>query len=166
MAKPTVAIVGRPNVGKSTLFNRLVGERVAIVEDKPGITRDRIYRSAEWQGKEFMLIDTGGIELDARHEMSEQIRQQAELAVDEADVIVFLLDGQTGLTPADTEVAMMLRRSQKPVIVAVNKVDHGNKKTIGTNFTPSAWASRCPSRRSIPGVWRFVGSDCVVVARA
>ena len=134
MAKPTVAIVGRPNVGKSTLFNRLVGERVAIVEDKPGITRDRIYRSAEWQGKEFMLIDTGGIELDARHEMSEQIRQQAELAVDEADVIVFLLDGQTGLTPADTEVAMMLRRSQKPVIVAVNKVDHGKQKNDWYEF--------------------------------
>ncbi|MFO7263657.1 MAG: ribosome biogenesis GTPase Der [Bacillaceae bacterium G1] len=134
MAKPTVAIVGRPNVGKSTLFNRLVGERVAIVEDKPGITRDRIYRSAEWQGKEFMLIDTGGIELDARHEMAEQIRQQAELAVDEADVIVFLLDGQTGLTPADTEVAMMLRRSQKPVIVAVNKVDHGKQKNDWYEF--------------------------------
>jgi len=128
MAKPTVAIVGRPNVGKSTLFNRIVGERVAIVEDKPGITRDRIYRDAEWRGKPFWLIDTGGIELDAQQEMAEQIRQQVELAVDEADVILFLLDGKAGLTPADEDVALMLRRSQKPVIVAVNKVDSAKQK--------------------------------------
>ncbi len=134
MAKPTVAIVGRPNVGKSTLFNRLVGERVAIVEDKPGITRDRIYRYTEWQGKEFLLIDTGGIELDAEHEMARQIRLQAELAVDEADVILFLLDGKTGLTPADEEVAHLLRRSKKPVVVTVNKVDSDRQKSDWFEF--------------------------------
>lgn len=127
MAKPTVAIVGRPNVGKSTLFNRLVGERIAIVEDKPGITRDRIYSNAEWRGREFLLIDTGGIELGSEHEMAEQIRQQAELAIDEADVILFLVDGKAGMTPADQDVAAMLYRTKKPVILAVNKVDHQNQ---------------------------------------
>jgi GTP-binding protein len=127
MAKPTVAIVGRPNVGKSTLFNRLVGERIAIVEDKPGITRDRIYSNAEWRGREFLLIDTGGIELGSEHEMAEQIRQQAELAMDEADVILFLVDGKAGMTPADQDVAAMLYRTKKPIILTVNKVDHQNQ---------------------------------------
>ncbi len=127
MTKPTVAIVGRPNVGKSTLFNRLVGERIAIVENKPGITRDRIYSHAEWRGKEFLLIDTGGIELGHELEMAEQIRQQAELAIDEADVILFLVDGKAGLNPADQDVAAILYRTKKPVVLAVNKVDQQNQ---------------------------------------
>lgn len=124
MPRPTVAIVGRPNVGKSTLFNRLAGERIAIVEDKPGITRDRIYSSAEWLNHNFSVIDTGGIEIGNEDEMLSHIRAQAELAIQEANVIVFLVDGQNGLTSADREVANLLFRSHKPVVLAVNKLDN------------------------------------------
>ncbi|MBB5172907.1 ribosome biogenesis GTPase Der [Texcoconibacillus texcoconensis] len=123
MSKPVVAIVGRPNVGKSTIFNRIVGERVAIVEDKPGVTRDRIYGTGEWLNREFHIIDTGGIDI-GDEPIVRQMRHQAELAIDEADVIVFIVDGKEGLTGADEEVAQMLYRSQKPVVLAVNKVDH------------------------------------------
>ena len=121
--KPLVAIVGRPNVGKSTLFNRLIGRRVAIVEDTPGVTRDRIYGDAEWLNYSFTLIDTGGIEPASEDIIAVQMRRQAELAIETADVILFLVDGREGLTSADSEVAAMLRRSKKPVVLAVNKVD-------------------------------------------
>ncbi|MFD2611999.1 ribosome biogenesis GTPase Der [Paenibacillus gansuensis] len=124
MARPIVAIVGRPNVGKSTIFNRIIGDRLAIVEDKPGITRDRIYGTAEWNNIAFSIIDTGGIEIDDEDFILKSIRAQAELAIEEADAIVFMVDAKAGLTPADQEVAELLFRSRKPVIVAVNKVDN------------------------------------------
>jgi GTP-binding protein len=123
MRKPLVAIVGRPNVGKSTLFNRLIGRRVAIVEDSPGVTRDRIYQDAEWLNYSFTLIDTGGIEPENEDIIATQMRRQAELAIETADVIIFLVDGREGMTSADTDVAEMLRRSSKPVVLAVNKID-------------------------------------------
>ncbi|MFD1885098.1 ribosome biogenesis GTPase Der [Paenibacillus wenxiniae] len=124
MARPVVAIVGRPNVGKSTIFNRMIGDRLAIVEDRPGVTRDRIYGTSEWNGKAFSVIDTGGIEVDGEDTMLQSIRVQAELAIEEADVIVFMCDVKSGLTQSDEEVAQILYRSGKPVIVAVNKVDN------------------------------------------
>ncbi|CAH0118729.1 MULTISPECIES: ribosome biogenesis GTPase Der [unclassified Paenibacillus] len=127
MARPVIAIVGRPNVGKSTIFNRIIGDRLAIVEDKPGITRDRIYGSGEWNGKPFSIIDTGGIEIDGEDAMLKSIRAQAELAIEEADVIVFMCDAKAGVTNADEEVAELLYRSGKPIIVAVNKVDNLNR---------------------------------------
>ncbi|WP_203361882.1 ribosome biogenesis GTPase Der [Bacillus sp. REN10] len=123
MVKPVVAIVGRPNVGKSTIFNRIVGERISIVEDIPGVTRDRIYSSGEWLNHEFNLIDTGGIDL-GDEPFLEQIRQQAEIAIEEADVIIFLASGREGVTSADEEVAKILYRSKKPIVLAVNKVDN------------------------------------------
>ena len=123
MQKPLVAIVGRPNVGKSTLFNRLIGRRVAIVEDTPGVTRDRIYQDAEWLNYAFTLIDTGGIEPASEDIIATQMRRQAELAIETADVIIFLVDGREGMTSADMDVAEMLRRSTKPVVLAVNKID-------------------------------------------
>ncbi|WP_100372687.1 ribosome biogenesis GTPase Der [Bacillus sp. FJAT-45037] len=123
MTKPVVAIVGRPNVGKSTIFNRIVGERVAIVEDIPGITRDRIYSHGEWLDRDFNLIDTGGIEI-VDEPLLNQMRQQAELAIEEADVIVFMVNGREGITNADQEVAKILFRSKKPIVLGVNKVDN------------------------------------------
>ncbi|WP_147533797.1 ribosome biogenesis GTPase Der [Bacillus marasmi] len=123
MVKPVVAIVGRPNVGKSTIFNRIVGERISIVEDIPGVTRDRIYSSAEWLTHDFNIIDTGGIDL-GDEPFLEQIRQQAEIAIDEADVIIFITNGREGVTAADEEVAKILYKSKKPVVLAVNKVDN------------------------------------------
>ena len=123
MSKPLVAIVGRPNVGKSTLFNKLIGRRLSIVEDTPGVTRDRIYADAEWLTHSFTLIDTGGIEPESEDIIAVQMRRQAELAIETADVIVFLVDGREGMTAADEEVAAMLRKSNKPVVLAVNKLD-------------------------------------------
>ena len=123
MSKPVLAIVGRPNVGKSTLFNRIAGERISIVEDIPGVTRDRIYATSEWLGHEFSLIDTGGIEMSDEPFMS-QIKQQAEIAIEEADVIVLIVSGREGVTDADEYVAKILYKSNKPVILAVNKVDN------------------------------------------
>ncbi|MCE4047206.1 MULTISPECIES: ribosome biogenesis GTPase Der [Bacillaceae] len=123
MAKPVIAIVGRPNVGKSTIFNRIVGERISIVEDIPGVTRDRIYSSAEWLNHDFNLIDTGGIDI-GDEPFLEQIRAQAEVAIDEADVIIFLTNGREGVTAADEEVAKILYRAKKPVVLAVNKIDN------------------------------------------
>ncbi len=132
MSKPIVAIVGRPNVGKSTFFNRIVGRRVSIVEDTPGVTRDRIYAEAEWNGVHFALIDTGGIEPASQDIILSQMREQAQIAMDMADVILFIVDGKDGLTHADEEVAMMLRRTGKRVILVVNKIDNPNK--IGMDF--------------------------------
>ena len=124
MSKPIVAVVGRPNVGKSTFFNRIVGKRVSIVEDTPGVTRDRIYSEAEWNGIVFGLIDTGGIEPASQDIILSQMREQAQIAMDMADVIIFMVDGKEGMTAADTEVANMLRRTGKKVILLVNKVDN------------------------------------------
>ena len=122
--KPLVAIVGRPNVGKSTLFNKIVGKRIAIVEDTPGVTRDRIYADAEWLNYRFTLIDTGGIEPESEDIIAKQMRRQAELAIETANVIIFIVDGRAGITAADEEVADMLRRCKKPIVLVVNKVDH------------------------------------------
>ena len=123
MSKPCVAIVGRPNVGKSTLFNRLTGGRTAIVEDTPGITRDRIYKDAEWCGKVFTLIDTGGIEPKSDDIILSQMKRQADLAIEQADVIIFMVDVKTSMTASDAEVAAILQKSGKPVVLAVNKSD-------------------------------------------
>ena len=123
MAKPLVAIVGRPNVGKSMLFNKLIGKRLSIVEDTPGVTRDRLYADCEWSGRTFTLVDTGGIEPRTDSEILKFMRDQAEIAVTNADVIVFITDIRTGVTAADNDVASMLLRSNKPIILAVNKVD-------------------------------------------
>ena len=127
MSKPIVAVVGRPNVGKSTFFNMLAGEQISIVEDTPGVTRDRIYADVEWLGCAFTLIDTGGIEPQSEDVILSQMREQAQVAIDTADVIVFLTDVRDGLTPADTDVADMIRRSAKPVVLAVNKADNFEK---------------------------------------
>ncbi|PFA70176.1 ribosome biogenesis GTPase Der [Bacillus sp. AFS015802] len=133
MTKPVVAIVGRPNVGKSTIFNRIVGERISIVEDVPGVTRDRIYSSAEWLTHEFNIIDTGGIEL-GNEPFLDQIRQQAEIAIDEADVIVFLTNGREGVTAADEIVAKILYRSKKPVVLGINKIDNPEMREMIYDF--------------------------------
>lgn len=123
MSKPIVAIVGRPNVGKSTLFNKLGQKRVSIVDDLPGVTRDRIYIDAQWLGKEFTMIDTGGIELSPSDVILRSMRQQAEIAIKDADVILFMVDGRAGLTLADEEIGKMLRTTKKPVLLTVNKID-------------------------------------------
>ena len=127
MSKPVVAIVGRPNVGKSTLFNALAGEKISIVKDTPGVTRDRIYADVTWLDKEFSMIDTGGIEPDSKDIILSQMREQAQIAIDTADVIVFITDVKQGLVDADSKVADMLRRSGKPVVLVVNKVDNFDK---------------------------------------
>lgn len=123
MARPIVAIVGRPNVGKSTLFNRIVGSRVAIVEDTPGVTRDRLYQDAEWNGRLFTLVDTGGLDYQDDDQMVTDIRKQAELAIAEADLVLFVVDARSGLTGTDEDVARILRSSDKPVILVANKVE-------------------------------------------
>ncbi len=123
MALPLVAVVGRPNVGKSTLFNKLIGQRLSIVEDTPGVTRDRIYSKCEWLGHEFMLVDTGGIEPESQDIILSQMRRQAQLAIERADVIVFVTDVRSGVTATDEEVAAMLRKSRKPIVLCVNKCD-------------------------------------------
>ena len=123
MAKPIIAVVGRPNVGKSTLFNKLIGQRLSIVQDTPGVTRDRIYAPCEWRNKEVMLVDTGGIEPRADDVILSQMRRQAELAIHSADVIVLVTDLRSGVTATDQDVANMLLRSGKPLVLAVNKCD-------------------------------------------
>ncbi|MGE7839434.1 ribosome biogenesis GTPase Der [Lysinibacillus sp. NPDC093712] len=133
MTKPVVAIVGRPNVGKSTIFNRIVGERVSIVEDIPGVTRDRIYSSAEWLTHDFNIIDTGGIEI-GDEPFLEQIRQQAEIAIEEADVIIFMTNGREGVTAADEQVAKILYKTKKPIVLAVNKIDNPDMREMIYDF--------------------------------
>ncbi len=144
--KPLVAIVGRPNVGKSTFFNRMIGERIAIVEDRPGTTRDRIYGDTDWNGRDFTLIDTGGLELGTDipvgqvglngqpGDIMKRVQAQAQLAIEEADVIVFMVDARTGITAADEEVAEMLRRTNKPVILAANKADNAARRLDAVEF--------------------------------
>ena len=131
---PVVAIVGRPNVGKSTLFNRLVGQRLAIVEDIPGTTRDRVYGTAEWNGRRFTVVDTGGLELEPGTDIEARVQEQARVAVDEADVILFVVDAAAGLAPLDHEVADRLRRASKPTILVVNKADNPRREQEGLEF--------------------------------
>ena len=128
--KPTIAIVGRPNVGKSTFFNRVAGERLSIVDDRPGVTRDRVYCDAEWGGKKFTLVDTGGLEVKSTDEMFVHIKEQAMTAVDLADVIIFMVDGKQGLLHDDYEVASLLRKSKKPIVLAVNKIDNYDESKV------------------------------------
>ena len=123
MKKPLVAIVGRPNTGKSSFFNKICGKRISIIDDLPGVTRDRIYCDAEWCGKVFTLVDTGGLDSKSSDVFQKTIRSQAQIAIDLADVIIFMVDGREGVTPADEEVAALLRRAKKRVILVVNKLD-------------------------------------------
>jgi len=144
--KPLVAIVGRPNVGKSTFFNRMLADQVAVVEDLPGTTRDRIYGDTDWNGREFTLIDTGGLELSSDipvgqvglngqpGDIMRNVQAQAELAIEEADVIVFMVDARSGITAADEEVANLLRRTEKPVILAANKADNAARRQDAVEF--------------------------------
>ena len=137
---PVVAFVGRPNVGKSTLFNRVVGnDRAAIVEDRARTTRDRLYGHAEWNGRRFVVVDTGGLEVSPGDPIEEQVQLQARLAINEADVIVFLVDAATGPTPADLDAAEMLRRATKPVLVAANKADNPRREMDATEFFAFGW---------------------------
>ncbi len=131
---PVVAIVGRPNVGKSTLFNRLIGERLAIVEDIPGTTRDRVYGTAEWNGRRFTVVDTGGLELEPGTDIEARVQDQARIAIDEADVILFVVDAAAGLAPLDHEVADGLRRASKPTILVINKADNVRREQEGAEF--------------------------------
>ena len=124
--KPLVAIVGRPNVGKSTFFNKMAGKRISIVQDMPGVTRDRVYADTEWCGYSFTIIDTGGIEIHSEDTMWRHIRRQVELAVDIADVILYFVDGKTGIMADDYDVADYLRMSKKPIVLAVNKIDNSD----------------------------------------
>lgn len=130
MSKPLVAIVGRPNVGKSTFFNKVAGRKISITEDRPGVTRDRLYADAEWRGRAFSMVDTGGIELKSQDTMWREIKKQAEVAIDTAHVILFFVDGKEGLTASDYDVADMLRRSKKPVILVVNKIDDYSEEKL------------------------------------
>ena len=127
MSKPIVAIIGRPNVGKSTFFNYIVGKRISIVQDEPGVTRDRVYADAEWRGRSFSLIDTGGIEPESEDIILSQMREQANIAINIADVIIFLTDIRQGVTADDKDIALMLKKSQKKVILVCNKADNYGK---------------------------------------
>jgi GTPase len=134
MLKPVVAIVGRPNVGKSTFFNRCVGDKAAIVDDSPGVTRDRLYRECDWSGREFILVDTGGLVPDTKDHIPARVSEQVAEAVAEADVIIFLLDGKSGVIGHDKDVANMLRKSKKPIILAVNKIDEPKEEINLSDF--------------------------------
>ena len=181
MAKPIVAVVGRPNVGKSTLFNKLIGQRLSIVEDTPGVTRDRIYAQGEWRSRPFMLVDTGGIEPKTDDLILSKMRDQAQIAIDSADVIVMVTDLWGGVTANDSDIAAMLRKSGKPVVLCVNKCDkigapppeiyefynlglgdpspfpRSTATAPGSCWTPASRAStgrRSGRRRTAPSRWR------------
>jgi GTP-binding protein len=141
---PIVAIVGRPNVGKSTLFNRFLGQRSAIVEDRPRTTRDRLYGDAEWNGRRFVIVDTGGLELEPDDQLEARVQEQARLAIAEADVILFVVDAVSGLTPADLEAADILRRAKAPVIVTVNKADNERRELEAAEFHSMGWEETYP----------------------
>ena len=142
---PVVALVGRPNVGKSTLFNRIVGDpRAAIVEDRARTTRDRLYAEADWNGRSFLVVDTGGLETTPGNAIEEKVQEQARLAIAEADVIVFLLDTTTGITPSDQEAAEMLRRASAPVILAPNKTDNAKRELDAVEFWALGWPESWP----------------------
>ena len=143
-ALPVVAVVGRPNVGKSTLFNRILGSRTAIVEDRARTTRDRLYGDAEWNGRRFVIVDTGGLEIEPGDVIEARVQEQARLAIAEADVIVFVVDAAVGLTPADQETADLLRRAQAPVLVAVNKADNERRELEGAEFYALGWDDTYP----------------------
>lgn len=130
MALPIVAVVGRPNVGKSTLFNRIVGQRLAITEDRPGATRDRLYSKGEWLNKEFFLVDTGGMTFDEGDALANDVTKQAQVAVDECDIIIFVVDARTGITTEDLQIAQILRREKKPIVIAVNKIEDHKKQEL------------------------------------
>ena len=130
MTKPLVAVVGRPNVGKSTFFNKICGKRISIVDDTPGVTRDRIYADAEWCGHNFRMVDTGGIDNKSDDVFQTNIKEQADIAIDLANVIVFIVDGKDGLTQNDSEIAEMLRRCSKPIVLVVNKLDNFEVETF------------------------------------
>src|SRR6476661_5509250 len=134
MSKPTVAIIGRPNVGKSTLFNRLLGGRPAIVSERPGTTRDRHFGDAEWQGRQFWLVDTGGLVPESDDSMERAIRQQVDFALEESDVVLFVVDGREGINPVDKAIAERLRKAQRPVVLAVNKLDDLERSTAQFDF--------------------------------
>ena len=138
-ALPVVAVVGRPNVGKSTLFNRILGSRTAIVEDRARTTRDRLYGDAEWNGRRFVIVDTGGLEIEPGDEIETRVQEQARLAIAEADAIVFVVDAAAGMTPADQETADLLRRAKAPVLVAVNKADNERRELEGAEFYALGW---------------------------
>ena len=142
MSRLLVAIVGRPNVGKSTLFNRIVGARDAIVDDKPGVTRDRHYSETEWAGKPFVLIDTGGYIPDATDEIDTAVKEQARIAIEEADIVLFVVDGKAGLMPEDEEIAQVLREAGKKVLLIVNKIDNDRKVPNAAEFYRLGWESR------------------------
>ena len=176
MSQGIVAIVGSPNVGKSTIFNRMIGDRRAIVDDEMGITRDRLYGQCEWLGRRFSLIDTGGIEIVNRP-FQEQIRMQAEIAINEADVIVFVVDGKLGITTDDRVVTGILRKVNKPIILAVNKIDEGSHMADAQEFydgerghqpfqdapqaSQRATARRCRKRTPKLGRTALAFADCV-----
>ena len=132
--KPIVAVVGRPNVGKSTLINKIARKRIAIVEDMPGVTRDRLYVDVEWLGREFIMVDTGGLEPDSDDPLLQDMMKQSRLAMDEADVILFIVDGRDGMQPSDLEIAHILRTSRKPVLLVVNKVDSQKQEANAYEF--------------------------------
>ena len=144
---PTVAIIGRPNVGKSTLFNRIIGGRDAIVNERPGVTRDRHFARAEWNGQPFWLVDTGGLVPGATDALNRAIRTQIELAIAESDVLLFLVDVEQGVHPADLEIARYLRRAERPVVLVANKADRLPDDTRHLAFTSSGSATRSPCRR-------------------
>jgi len=143
-ALPVVAIVGRPNVGKSTLFNRIVGERTAVVEDRARTTRDRLYGEAEWNGRQFLVVDTGGLEASTDDPIEASVQVQARIAIREADVIVFVVDSLSGMTPADQEAAELLRRATAPVLVAPNKSDNASRELDAAEFWALGWERTLP----------------------
>ena len=157
-----VAIVGRPNVGKSTLFNRLIQSRDAIVDETSGVTSDRNYGTGDWNGKEFSVIDTGGYLLDNEDSFNREIRKQVELAIDEADIILFLVDGKDGITPMDEDVAGLLRRTDKPVHLVVNKIDSPDKLALSAEFYALGFDTLfTTARKNPPTICRALPSSAV-----